>query len=408
MILLVDMESFYCSVEKSLQPDLWNKPTVVAGDPERRSGIVLAACPLSKAYGIKTAQSLWEALQKCPHLVVVRPRMQLYIDISLRITKILERFSDRVEPYSIDEIFVDVSGCERLFGSPKEIATKIQDSIRSELHIRARVGIGPTKVLAKMACDQFAKKNFFGICQLDESNIKERLWPLPIGAMFGVGNRMRKHFERIRIQTIGQLANYPLSQIKSKWGINGHVLWLTAHGIDSSPVASDSFHQPKGIGHQMTLPCDYRKFEGEIDVVLLELCENVCRRVRQNQLMGRTVHIGARGADFGIPTGFYRQLTMPGATNETMLVYQYAREVFQRHWDQAPIRVIGLSLSNFQSDEVVQLDLFDQKKEQRKKLGYVIDGIKERYGASAVIRASSLTKSGQALERHGKIGGHFK
>ncbi|SDZ35527.1 DNA polymerase IV [Thermoactinomyces sp. DSM 45892] len=408
MILLVDMESFYCSVEKSLQPDLWNKPTIVCGDPERRSGIVLAACPLAKARGVKTAQPLWEALNQCPNVTVLRPHMQLYINTSLRITKILERFSDRVEPYSIDEIFLDVSGCERLFGPPKEMAEQIQNAIQSEVQIRARVGIGPTKVLSKMACDNFAKRNFFGVFQLDESNLEQRLWPLPIGSMFGVGSRMRRHFEQMRIQTIGQLANYPLDRLKARWGINGHVLWLTANGIDTSPVTSKSFQRPKRIGHQMTLPRDYRKFEGEIDVVLLEICEDVCRRVRGHQLIGRTVHVGVRGANFDIPTGFHRQLSMPDATNETMLVYQYAKELFQCHWDREPIRAIGLSLSNLQSDTVVQLDLFDQKKEQRKKLGYIIDGIKERYGASAVIRASSLTKAGQAFERGEKIGGHFK
>lgn len=407
MILLVDMESFYASVEKALQPELRNRPVVVAGDPEHRSGIILAACPLSKAYGVKTAQPLWEALQKCPNAVVVRPRMQLYINVSLRITEILERFTDRVEPYSIDEQFLDISGCERLFGSPREIAKKIQDAIWKEVHIRARIGIGQNKVLAKMACDNFAKKNASGIYNLSKENIQTELWPLPIENLFGVGNKMRYHFKRMAIRTIGDLATYSVEALKWRWGINGHVLWQTANGIDSSPVTSDSFHQPKGIGHHTTLPRDYYQSE-EIEVVLLELCEDVCRRIRKHHLMGRTIHIGVRGANFDIPTGFHRQLSIPDPTNETMTVFKYAKEVFYRHWDREPIRGIGMSISKLQSDDTVQLNLFDKKLEQRMKLGYVIDGIKDRYGKTAIVRASSLTQAGQAIARAEKIGGHWR
>ena len=163
VVFLVDMQSFYASVEKSDHPELNGKPVVVAGDPERRSGVVLAACPIAKRQGVKNAERLWEAQQKCPEAIVIRPRMQRYLDVSLRITKILECFTDQVEPYSIDEQFMDVTGSQTLFGAPHEIAKKVQAAILKMTGVRARVGIGPNKVLAKIACDNFAKKSKTGI-----------------------------------------------------------------------------------------------------------------------------------------------------------------------------------------------------------------------------------------------------
>lgn len=408
MIFLVDMQSFYASIEKALRPELRNRPIVVSGDPERRNGVVLAACPIAKSYGIKNAETLWEAKQSCPDLVVVPPRMQLYLKTSLRLTEILEQFSDRVEPYSIDEQFIDVSGCEKLLGEPVEIAKKIQYTIHTQLNIYARVGMGPNKVLAKMACDNFAKKNQTGIFLLDKSNLQETLWSLPVGKMFGVGSRMRRHLEHMGIRTIGQLANFPLERLQKRWGINGHVLWMTANGIDTSPVTKDSLQKQKAIGHHMTLPRDYQTAE-DIQVVLLELCEEVCRRTRRHHLMGHTISLGCRGANFQIPTGFHRQMKLPDPTNETMEVFHYSWSLFLRHWDEQPIRSIGMSLGGLQNDDHIQLNLFDAQNQIKKiNLGYAIDEIKERFGSTAILHASSLTTAGQARDRARKIGGHYK
>ncbi|MBD1373111.1 DNA polymerase IV [Hazenella sp. IB182357] len=405
VIFLVDMQSFYASIEQSLRPETQNQPLVVAGDPERRSGIILAACPLAKACGVKTAQPLWEAQQACPNLVIVRPRMSLYLDISLQITAILEKFSDLVEPYSIDEQFISIHGSEKLFGTPLQIAQKIQQAITSKLGLNARIGIGSNKVLSKMACDHFAKKNKTGIFYLHTQDIPNRLWPLPIESLFGVGKRMAKHLRQMGIRTIGGLAQFPLERLQRRWGINGHVLWLSANGIDPSPVRTNSFDLQKGIGHHMTLPRDYRDAE-EIQVVLLELCEEVCRRARTHHQMGQTVHVGCRGIDFSAPTGFQRQLKMTEATNQTMMLFQYAWAVFQRFWDREPIRSIGVQMSQLVSDAHVQLNLFTDERTHR--LGYVMDEIKQRYGSSAILRASSLLQAGQARERAQKIGGHYR
>jgi DNA polymerase IV len=404
MILLVDIQSFYASVEKVHHPELKNQPVVVSGDPNRRSGVILAACPIAKSYGIKNAEPLWTALKACQEVVVIHPHMELYLQTSLHITAILERFTDLVEPYSIDEQFLDVGGSERLFGNAEEISYQIQDAIRQEVGVYARVGIGPNKVLSKMACDNFAKKNKQGVFMLNKKNISEVLWPLTVNKCFGVGRRMEQNLQRIGITTIGELAQYSLAKLQKYWGINGHVLWMTANGIDLSPVTRDSFSQQKAIGHHITLPRDYRTTE-DIEVILLELCEEVCHRVRRHRLAGATIHVSCRGADFQFPTGFSRQQTLAVAQNETMPVFQATRELFHQHWDGNPIRSLGVSLGGLHTDFPIQLNLFTDRSKQR-GLGMVMDQLKERFGRTAILRAVSLTSAGQALERAKKIGGH--
>lgn len=406
MILLVDIQSFYASVEKARHPELKHRPVVVSGDPNRRSGVILAACPIAKSYGIKNAETLWEAMRACPEVVVVRPQMELYLQASLQITNILERFTDLVEPYSIDEQFLDVTGSERLFGDSYTISQKIQQAVMNETGVYARVGIGPNKVLSKMACDNFAKNNKQGIFRLDETNIKEKLWSLPVSSCFGVGGRMTKNLQRIGITTIGELAQYPLEKLQRYWGINGHVLWMTANGMDLSPVTRSSFSRQKAIGHHMTLPRDYRTAQ-EIEVILLELCEEVCRRVRRQRLAGITIHINCRGANFEYPTGFSRQQNLGYAQNETMPIFYAAKQLFHQYWDGTPIRSLGVSLGGLSPDSPMQLDLFADRSKQR-ALGEAVDQIKERYGSTAILHAVSLTSAGQALERAKKIGGHYR
>jgi nucleotidyltransferase/DNA polymerase involved in DNA repair len=355
---------------------------------------------------VENAVPLWQAQERCPGLEVVRPRMSLYLKASLRITEILEQFSDQVEPYSIDEQFVSVKGSEKLFGPPEEIARKMQAAIRAQLGVHARIGIGPNKVLSKMACDHFAKKNETGIFRLTHETIREHLWPLPVEKLFGVGERMGRHLRHMGIRTIGDLARFPLHRLQKRWGINGHVLWMSANGIDFSPVAPDTLQSQKAIGHHMTLPRDYRTAE-EIRVVLLELCEEVCRRARENGLMGQTVHVGCRGARFDLPTGFHRQAKLPDPTHETSVVFRFAWHLFTRFWDEQPIRSLGVTLSGLRRDDTVQLSLFDDLEKER-KLGQTIDEIKRRFGSAAILRASSLLPAGQALDRAQKIGGHYR
>jgi DNA polymerase-4 len=324
----------------------------------------------------------------------------------MQITDILERFTDMVEPYSCDEQFMDVTGSQALFGTPWEIARKVQKAIGDELDIYARVGIGSTKVLAKICCDNFAKKNTNGIYELTQEKIKTEMWKLPVGAMFRVGDRMEEHLQRMGIRTIGHLANSSLDMLKRRWGVNGHLIWMTANGIDYSPVVSDSQSVQKAIGHGMTLPKDYSSPK-DIRTVLLELCEEVCYRARSNNVMGYTVSVGANGANFNYPTGFHRQTTLHNPTNNTIDVFRAAWNLFSCFWDRNPIRRIGISISNLCNDKELQLNLFEDRNRKR-AIGYTMDSIKNRFGKTAIMRAVSLTDAGQAIDRSMKIGGHYK
>lgn len=414
VIFLADCQSFYASVEKAANPKYKDKPLVVAGDPERRSGIILAACPLAKQLGVTTAEALWQSLQKCPELVIIKPRMSTYVTVSLQIMGILETYSELVEPFSIDEQFVDVTDSLSHFGcTPTELAQHIRMRVRNETGINTRVGIGPNKILAKMACDNFAKKNADGVFELSRANI-EVLWRHPVNKMFGVGTRTMRHLSRIGIHTIGELAETPLPLLKQRMkqymrkncDIWSEVLWRTANGYDNSPVTPDAFERQKGIGRQTTLPIDYQSLE-DIEVILNELSMLICHRARAKGYMGHVVHVGAQGADFDRPTGFSRQMKLSEPTNITREVYAAAKQLFAEHWNRDPVRKIMVSLDQLQSDEVYQLTLFDDRQRQM-HLEHTIDAIQAVHGPASLFMGSSLKKSSQMRFLNAKIGGHFK
>jgi len=403
---MADMQSFYASVEKASHPEWEHKPVIVSGDPEKRSGIILAACPLAKKYGIETTEPLWQARQKCPEAVIARPHMQLYIEVSCMITAILEQYTDKVEIFSIDEQFIDITASLDLFGDPYRVASKMKSEIYDATGISVRIGIGPNKILAKMACDAFAKKNKTGIALLDHDSMREKMWQLPVGKLFGVGSKMKSHFNRIGIQTIGQLATFPIEKLRRRWGINGQVLWQLANGLDDSPVLPGTHEHQKAIGHRMTLPNDYKTAE-DIKVILLELSEEVAHRARRQGYAGQTVSIGVSGADFKVRTGFHRQTRLATSTNYGMDIYHAVLPLFEKHWDRLPIRSAGISLAQLSDDDTAQLTLFDEpfKKESLSK---AIDQIRDKYGPTAMFRATSLKAAGQIHERAEKIGGHYK
>lgn len=407
IIMLVDMQSFYASVEKAMQPQYKDMPLIVAGDPARRSGIVLAACPIAKSYGISTADRLWEALNKCPDVVVIQPHMQQYIDVSMQITTILETYTDLVEPYSIDEQFIDVTNSIHLFNmTPEELAADIQQQILLQTGVWARAGIGENKIIAKMCCDMLAKKDKSGIFTLKKDELNKHIWHKPVEDMWGVGSRMKRHFYRMGIRTIGDLARTPLPKLTKRWGVNGQVLWQCANGIDNSPVTRDSHSGQKVIGNGMTLPRDYAEV-WEINVVIMDMVNQVCRRCRQKKVRGSVLNVSCMGADWDHPTGFNRQVKLAESTNVTTVVYKAAVDLFHKFWDGEPIRRIGISMSGLESDEVYQLTLFDDQVKNR-KIDQVMDSVRDRFGETAIAWASSFSSAGQTKDRASKIGGHYK
>lgn len=380
-----------------------------------RSGIILAACPIAKSYGVSTAERLGEALKKCPDLVVMRPRMQHYIDVSLMITKIYEEFTDLVEVFSIDEQFLDITASLPIFGDPDTIAQTIQRKVLQQTGVKVRIGISSNKILAKIATDIWAKKSDTGIFTLRPSAVEANLWEQPVSKMFGVGSRMTAHFARLGMYKIGDVARTPLPVLKDKFrarfgkqsDIHAEVMWRTANGLDDSPVTPGTFDTPpKSIGHMMTLPRDYAE-SSEVDTILLELTEEVCRDCRRKGYMASIVTVSCMCSPFDAPTGFSRQMKMPDPTNHTGTVFQAVKKLFYKFWDTMPVRRAGVMLSQFVDDDTYQLTLFEDQIKAR-ALEKVTDRIKDRFGNSAIVRASSLTAAGQAQNRALKIGGHYK
>ncbi len=404
VIFLADMESFYASVEVANNPALINKPIAVCGDPALRHGIVLAASPEAKAFGIKTGQPAWEARRMCPWIIFVHPRMQAYIDCSLAITKIFDKYTDQVVPYSIDEQFLDLSGSPLLSKPPQKIAMTIIKEVWKKTGIRCRVGAGENPLQAKMACDNFAKKNKEGFFELNKVIYADHVWPLKIGALFGIGHRLEKHFHRMGVRKIGQLAKLPRMLMARRWGVNGEILWLNANGIDYSIISSMPKNTQKGIGHTATLPRDYFN-QKEIELVLLEMTEEVCFRTRKHGKISTTVHLYCRGADFNCPTGFSRQRKLPEPSAVTGKVYPTVLNLFRNFWDYNPVRAVGISLTGLTNYQ--QLKLLTNKSEEREmQLSKTIDLLHEKHGKTSLFRASSLKPGSQLFQRANRIGGH--
>jgi nucleotidyltransferase/DNA polymerase involved in DNA repair len=413
-IFLIDGQSFYASVEKAAHPELEGKPIAV-GDPERRSGIILAACPLAKDRGVTTASRASEALAICPDLVIIRPRMQRYITVSLLITEIFESFTDQVEPYSIDEQFLDVTGSIGPNRTAEEVARQIQERVLLSTGVWSRVGIGPSKILAKMATDNFAKKRPEGIFRLDYGNMEKELWTLPVHKMFMVASRMAAHFIRMGLPTIGDIARLELADFKRRMryemgkqsDIQAEYYWQTARGIDPSPVEPTIRGALKSVSHGKTLRASLYRKKADIEIVLLELVVEVCRRARRLGYQGRVLSVGAGETDGVHRTGFNRQLTLPHATSLTHEIAAAANKLFEEYWEGMPVSHLYVSLTQLSDDSITQLTLFDDRAAAY-DLERATDSIKDRYGSASLVRASSLLNSGVARERAGQIGGHYK
>ena len=385
VIALVDMNSFYASCHQAFNPELEGKEVIVAGDPERRTGIVLAASYPAKDKGIKTGMAFWEAQKLCPDAYFFKPNYPLYIDFSTRILRIMRDVTDLVEPFSIDEAFIDFTGVINLWGPPQEIATQIKQRISSEIGVLCSIGVGPNKLIAKMAAG-LQKPDGLTILKTVE-DFRKVFYGKPVRKLFGIGSSYEKHLRNFNIFTIGDLANFPVEFLKKRWGKNGEMLWYCAQGIDHSPVTPGSLDVSKSIGQQRTLPRDISGFKS-IQVIILELCEMVARRVRQGGYVGRTVSLTLRDTQLKFLS---RSLSVADYTNLPDEIYRAACRLLHQHWDQAwSVRLVGITLSKLKPEEYVQYDLFGEK-ERQVKLAKAYDKICDRFGDRAIFRGISLT-----------------
>lgn len=405
-ILHIDMNAFYASCHAASQPHLYaNKPTAVAGNPETRHGIIVTASYEARARGVKTTMPVHQALRICPDLICITPDFELYRTFARNVFDIVRRFTPLVEVVSIDECFADVTGSGQ-FGLPFEIAERIQKTLRDELHLPCSIGVADTKFFAKMGSNL---KKPMGITEVTRENFQQVIWPLPIGDMHGVGERTALRLERMRIHTIGQLASADNRILHNAFGVRGLELKAYANGDDDRPVVSER-PKPKSIGHSVTLPQDATTMEA-MHRVLLNLADQVGRRVRKQNVTGRVVTLTMRFSNMETVT---RRTTLSHSTNLTEHIFRQAFFLLQSNWNgYKPIRLLGISLSDFEDDDDAvrsrQVSLFDEddveadlEKEQRlQKLTEVTDAIRNRYGENSIVRGRMLqSDKSNALRDH--------
>ncbi|ENH97123.1 DNA-damage repair protein [Gracilibacillus halophilus YIM-C55.5] len=404
-ILCIDMRSFYASVEcvkHGLNP--MRDMLAVVGDKRRSGSIILAASPaLKRKHGVKNVSRYFE-LPYDPDIYVVEAKMGDYVNVSIEITKLLYQYvpKEAIHPYSVDEMWITVDGLEKLYGGAYQMATMLQEELYETMGLHCAIGIGDNKFLAKVVMDLYAKKQGITACHYED--VERLLWPIPIEKVWGIGQRLTHHLNRMGILNLGQLAHFSLDRLKKRFGVIGEQLYWHAWGVDLSPVY-DQFvkEEQKGFGHGITLLRDYSAEETR--TCILDLTEEVCRRARTHQKAGRTIHLSIGYANN--KGGFHRSRSIDLPTNMTMHMYHICLQLFHTFYDgHSPIRRVSVSLDNLYDDKETQLDLFDDQ-EKKKDLGYAMDAIREKYGSTAILRATSYTEAGITRERSKKIGGHY-
>lgn len=384
-ILHVDMDAFYASIEERDQPELAGKPLIVGGAPEGR-GVVSAANYIVRKFGVHSAMPTAKALRLCPQAVVLKPRMDYYAKVSSEIHEFFFRYTPLVEPLSLDEAFLDVTGSEKLFGPAVEIARTLKRDIQQDLGLVASVGLAPNKFLAKIASD-LDKPD--GLVVVDPDRVQEFLDPLSVGRLWGVGRVTGQAFSQMGIHRIAELRRLPVETLRRKFGRSGEHLWELAHGIDERQVIPDQ--AAKSISHETTFAKDISD-----PVVLrgwlLELTEQVARRLRHHGLCGRSIHLKVRFSDFQTITRSHKLLE---PTNSTEILWRTAVEMLdtklpERH---LPVRLLGMGVSGIDRSRLSQGTLFDDEQEKHTQLDEATDSIRERFGVQALLRGSNLRNS---------------
>lgn len=388
IILHCDLNNFFASVECLGRDDLKNKPVAVAGSVEQRHGIILAKNETAKKYGVKTAEAIWQAQQKCPDLVLLPPHYGLYNHYSKAVRAIFDRYTDLVEPFGIDEAWLDVTGSTRLFGSGEEIAQQIRKSVKKETGLTVSVGVSFNKVFAKLGSDY---KKPDAVTVIDKEHFKDIVWPLEAGEMLGVGKATKQNLRRIGIITVGDIARTPPELLRMVLGKGGETLWRFASGLDNAPVISARFAPPpKSIGRSTTPEKDMCTWD-DILLILLKLCDRVSHSLRENHAIAGVVQVHIRDGELNV-TEHQRKLAQPVRLTE--LLFKTGAELIGEIWDgETPLRSIGIRACDLLGeDECIQLS-FDYdwaQLERMERLEVQVENIRERFGKESVVRCRQL------------------
>lgn len=375
-ILHLDMNAFFASVEQRTNSHLKGKPVLVCGNPEGRT-VIISPSYEARAYGVRTGMTIWEAKKLCKNPIIVECNPANYVTVSVHLTEIFTQFTPLVEIFSIDECFLDVSGCERLFGSGKDIALKIKKRIREELDISCSIGIAPNKLLAKLGSHL---KKPDGLVIIESDKIRRILEKLPIQELCGIGPRITDKLNKLGVYTCGQLSRFPKEILQKMYGMVGLHLHDMANGVDNAEVTPyDHIEMAKSVGHSFTLPED--TYDREVaKKYLLQLSEQVARRLRKGNYKGKTVHLIIRIPDF---TTLGQQVTIGKFLDEGVEIYNTALRILDKfNVETIGVRLLGVSVSNLICG-LKQLSLIPEEN-RRGNLIYAMDKINDKYGEFTV------------------------
>lgn len=400
-ILHSDMNCFYASVEMMLDPSLRGKAVAVCGSTENRHGIVLAKSELAKKAGVKTGMVNWEARQRCPDLIMVKPQYEQYLKYSELARNIYQRYTDQVEPYGMDECWLDVGGSRSVCGSGMEIAENIRQTVKEELGLTVSIGVSFNKMFAKLGSDM---KKPDAITEIRKDEFKEKIWPLPASDLLFVGRATTAKLEKYGITTIGGIANADPQFLKRLLGVNGLGLWRSAAGLDDSPVMHKDFVSPiKSVGHGITCTADLEN-EDEVWKVMLELSQDIGHRLRIHRLKASGVQISIRSNDLGFRQ-YQASLTL--ATQSPSVIAHKAIQIFRDNYRWImPVRAVTVRAINLRpKNEPEQIDLFTDMRqlERLDRLDDCIEDIRRRFGKQAVFQACLLGDLKMPFDNRDKV-----
>ncbi len=389
VIFLVDMNAFFIACEMTRNPALVDVPAAVAGSPERRTGIILAANYQARAKGVKTAMVIGQALKLCPKMLFVPPDHAFYKEKSEAVMDLLSHYSPIVDQNSIDEAWLDMTGSQGLFGPPRVAAQTIMATIKKDLGLWSSIGISDNKFLAKMAADM---KKPLGITELWKNDLEKKLWPLAVSKMHGVGSKTAEKLNQLGIYTIGDLAAAKQNDLITILGKSGSVIFNRAKGIDPSPLVGRRPDDMKSIGREKTLAKNISDIDSA-KVFLMEFADDIGRTARRHGKKGSVVQISLKYPDFKVIT---RQSSLL-PTSTTKDIYQAACLLLEKNWnDKRPVRLIGISLTGFdENDTVKQVSFFDDlkvKDDKNERLDQAMDQIRDKHGKEVITLASLVKK----------------
>ncbi|MCC8023484.1 MAG: DNA polymerase IV [Clostridiales bacterium] len=382
-ILHCDLNNFYASVECLKRPALRDVPMAVCGDPKLRHGVVLAKNQLARKRGVRTGEAIWQARQKCPALVTVPPRFSLYLAYSRRVRDIYSQFSPQVEPFGLDECWLDLTGTQRLFGPGEYAADEIRRRIRRETGLTVSVGVSFNKIFAKLASDQAEPDTVFPI---PAASWQQTVWPLPAGALLYAGKSACAKLASYGVRTVGELAQSRCAFLESLLGKQGVMLWRYANGLDQSPVAGFGEAVPvKSIGNSVTTPHDLTE-ASEIRPVLYALCERVSARLRAQELKCTVVQLHMRDS-----TLYCIQRQAPAGAFAVCTTQELFQTAFRLYLDSRggiPCRSLGVRACGLVADSAQQISYLPEAQmiHRHERLEGAVDQIRTRFGAAAIQR----------------------